>query len=57
MRSLGPAFVVVGSIALGRGDAITTLCIAGVALVFVGSATLGATNLQALGKRKLLGVG
>ncbi len=57
VRSLGPAFVVLGSIALGRGDAITVLCIAGVGLVFLGSASLGATNLQALGKRTLRGAG
>ncbi len=57
VRSLGPAFVVVGSIALGRGEAITWLCIGGVALVFLGSAALGANNLYTLGRRTLPGIG
>jgi drug/metabolite transporter (DMT)-like permease len=49
VRSLGPAFVVLGSFALGRGDAIALACIVGVAAIFCGSAALGMSNLHALG--------
>lgn len=57
VRSLGPAFVVLGSFALGRGDAIGLACILGVVAIFIGSAALGASNLRALGKRRLPGAG
>jgi drug/metabolite transporter (DMT)-like permease len=57
VRSLGPAFVVLGSIALGRGDAIALACIVGVIAIFVGSSALGISNLRALGKRTLPSAG
>lgn len=53
VRSLGPAFVVLGSFALGRSDAIGLACIVGVAIIFIGSAALGMSNLRALGRRSL----
>jgi drug/metabolite transporter (DMT)-like permease len=57
VRSLGPAFVVLGSFALGRGDAIGLACIVGVAAILFGSAILGMSNLRVLGRRTLLGAG
>lgn len=57
VRSLGPAFVVFGSFALGRGDAIGLACVVGVAAIFFGSAALGMSNLHALGRRTLLAAG
>lgn len=53
VRSLGPAFVVLGSFGLGRGDAIGWACIVGVAVIFFASATLGMSNLHASGRRTL----
>jgi drug/metabolite transporter (DMT)-like permease len=57
VRSLGPAFVVLGSFALGRGDAIGLACVVGVAAIFFGSVALGMSNLYALGRRTLPGAG
>lgn len=53
VRSLGPAFVVLGSFALGRADAIGLACVLGVAAIFLGSAMLVRSNLRTLGKREI----
>lgn len=53
VRSLGPVFVVLGSLALGRGDAISIGCMFGIAAILIGSAMLGASNMRALGKRTI----
>lgn len=57
VRSLGPAFVVLGSFALGRGNAIGWACVVGVASIFAGSAGLALSNLRALGRRGLPSAG
>ncbi len=48
VRSLGPVFVVVGSYALGRGDALGSGVIFGIASILIGSVLLGASSARAM---------
>lgn len=57
VRSLGPVFIVLASLALGRGDAISIGCMLGIAAILVGSVTLGLNNMHALGQRSISGLG
>ena len=57
VRSLGPAFVVVGSYALGRGTAISWDCVLAIALIFAGSVGLASSNLRTLGRKSLPSLG
>lgn len=57
VRSLGPVFVVLGSLALGRGDAISTGCMLGILAILIGSVTLGLNNMHALGQRTVSKIG
>ena len=57
IRSLGPVFIVLGSLALGRQDAISIGCLLGIAAIVVGTATLGLSNMRALGQRTISGIG